>query len=460
MKKFFTITVTLLIASSAFAQEQEAKKGPEFTYGARAWLYGVTGQQKDLAYDYSHFRIRPMFSLGMEDIKLVTHLEISQTFGRDTSSGGAGAGYAGPATDNYSIKIKGAYLEAKNVIIPNLTLMGGLNGYKYPFVVDNDFGMFTAGYDFGMGKANLSYIKLNEYELYEKKSDGTKQNKDAQAYALDVPIKVDKDITVRPGLIYIQGGKNHNSDPAAILSIALPNEVRSLYKTSLVNAALNVTGKVDMISFTATGAYLTGTLYKMLNTAVSPVVEGDDVKTSAYAFDLGVDAKPNDMFKIGAFVTYATGNDNKKADENNNYFRNMEGIFGRPDKADGAGYGRLFIFEAASVVQVGGNYDQFFAMEHPQGYMSYGVNAEAKIDKVTIFAQFGIAQTAEKDGNGKTSLGSEIDAKISYALASKTALFAEFGYVLAGDIQFNKQSANAAKVENMYQVAFGMTSQI
>ena len=474
MKKIFAIAIALLIASSAFAQEDE-KKGPDFNYGARVWVYGVTGQQKDLAYDYSVFRIRPMLSLEMEDIKIVTHLEISQNFGRGYASNNTN--YAPQATDQFAVKVKGAYIEAKNVIIQNLSLMGGLNGYKYPLVIDNDFGLFQTSYDFGMGKANLSYIKLHEYSLYEKTGTDVKQNVDAQAYALDVPIKINKDITVRPGLVYIQGGKKLQDN--TITTIEPSNEL--LYGTSLVNAALNVTGKVNAISFTATGAYLKGTLNKEeLDPSGNPGVF-DKIKTSAYAFDLGVDFKANDMFKIGVFGTYLSGNDGKDAKKNNNYFKNMENIFGRPDRADGSGIGRLFILEAATITQVGGDYEKFFAMEHEQGYMSYGISAEAKIDKVTLFAQFGMAQTTKKTvaytsfsptahpfntvgtpivvPAGKKNIGSEIDAKISYALASKTALFAEFAYVLSGDVMLNNFQYYQAK-ENMYQIAGGITSQI
>ncbi|MCL2154591.1 MAG: hypothetical protein FWH53_02880 [Leptospirales bacterium] len=456
MKKIFTIAMTLLIASSAFAQE-DAKKGPDFNYGARVWLYGVTGQQKDLTYDYSHFRIRPMLSLEMEDIKIVTHLEITQNFGKSIS--GDDPNYAPPATDKYAVRVKGAYIEAKNAIIQDLSLMGGFNGYKYPLVIDNDFAIFTAGYDFGIAKANLSYIKLNEYSLYEKTVTGDKQSTDAQAYALDVPIKIDKDITVRPGLIYIQGGKKFADNKTAV---AGERSTQDLYKTSLVNAALNATGKIDAISFTATGAYLTGTLKRNIDNITTPgtPIDGDKIKTSAYAFDLGVDFKANDMFKVGAFGTYASGDDKKDAKKNNNYFKNMENIFGRPDRCDGSGFGRLFILEAATITQVGGDYEKFFAMEHEQGYISYGINAEAKINKVTLFAQFGMAQTAKKTRiENKKNIGSEIDAKISYALASKTSLFAEFAYILSGDVTLNSFQYYQAK-ENMYQIAGGITSQI
>ena len=453
MKKLLGIATALLIATGVFAQD--AKKGPDFTYGARAWVYGVTAGQDEYKADYSHFRIRPMLSLAMEDIKLVTHLEISQYFGRATDA----VGYAAPSTDNYAVKVKGAYLEAKNVFMPGLSLMGGLNGYKYPFVVDNDLAMAQVAFDFVMGKANINYFKINEYDRYEKKADGTKQDMDAQAYMLDVPIKVDNDITVRPAVMLIQGGKTAYDSGGG--TYPMSDARNYLYKTSLINAALNAVGKVDMIGFTVTGAYLTGTLYK----DPDPTGTEEKTKTSAFAFDLGVDVKPNSMFKVGAFFTYLSGDDGKKpGEENNNYYATMESIFGKPGSHDGLGYGRLFILDGGSVLQVGGNYADYYAIEHAQGYMAYGINCEAYLDQLTIFAQFGMASTAEKaanwKGEEKTSIGAEIDFKVSYALASKTSLFAEFAYVLAGDIQFNAQGDTSNDPENMYQVAVGIAAQL
>ena len=445
MKKLLTIAAALLIASNAFAQEE--KKGPDFTYGARAWVFGVMAGQDDFKEDYSHVRIRPMFTLGMEDVKIVTQLEMSQYFGRAADSGGT-SDYSGPTSRNYKIKIREAYVDAKNVIMPGLSLAGGVKGYKFPWVIDNEYGLFTAGYNFGMGTANLSYIKINEYNIVEQTDAGDKQNEDAQAYLLDVSVKVDDNITVRPAVMFIQGGKDV---PAGGLSGSGQN-ANNLYGTSLINAAVNVTGKVDIVSFNVTGAYLTGTLQKDAAT-------DDKLKTSAYLFDLGVDAKATDMIKIGAFFTYGSGAGDK-ADKDNDYIGNMEMIFGRPTKSDGIGYGRLLVLEGASLIRNGGPYEDTFAMDTGLGYMSYGINVEAKIDKLTLFAQFGMASTIDDDPNGKTSIGSEIDVRVSYAIASKTSLFLECGYVLAGDIQFNSKGDTTKDPENMYQIAWGITSQI
>jgi len=267
----------------------------------------------------------------------------------------------------------------KNVIIDGLSLSGGIKGYKFPWVIDNEYGLFTAGYNFGMGQANLSYIKINEGEIFEQNvsqstGDKSKNNDDAQVYLLDVSVKVDENITVRPAVMFIQGGKDKGSAYTGNLQ-----GVRNLYGTSLTNAAVNVAGKVDIVSFNVTGAYLKGTLRKTST--------DDKIKTSAYLFDLGVDAKATDMIKIGAFFTYSSGDDGKKpGEENNNYFANMETVFGRPGKADGVNYGRLFVLEGASLIRNGGPYENTFAMDYNAGYMGYGLNVEAKLNKLTLFA--------------------------------------------------------------------------
>ena len=431
MKRLFAIGLALLVSGGAFAQEvkPEEKKGPEFKYNIKAWAFGATGAQKDYQYSYEHARVRPMLSLGNENIKVVTQLEIDQDFGRGTDENVN----ADPGTDNKVIEVKHAYIEAKDVIVPKTSLMGGLNGYKFPLVVDNDFALFQAGYDFGMGKALVSYIQVDEYEIAEQTVSSTgvkvKQNKDVAAYALDLPVKIDV-FTVRPGIIYIKGG-----DQSATFA-----------KTALTNYALNVAGDLGMVAFTATGAYMGGTLKDDGTT---------EAKTSAFGLDLGVDVKPVDGVKVGAFFTYGSGNDAKDAEKDNSYFYTLNKVFGKTSNKSGAPDGRLFLLENATVTSAA--YNDFDSMDNSLGYMSYGLNAEMKLDKLTLFAQFGMASTAEKNAAGDTGIGSEVDLKASYEIAPKSTLFAEYGYFIAGD---DMAVGKYAKAENAYQLAFGLTTQI
>lgn len=450
MKRFFMVCMALLFAGSAFAQEvkQEEKKGPEFNFSAKGWVYGISGSQSDYAYDYSHIRVRPLFSISNDNIKLVTQLEIDQDFGREADPTKYGVGHPGadPGVDNQVVEVKNAYIEAKNVIVPGLSLMAGLNGYKFPIVVDNDFAVYQAGYDFGMGKALVSYIKVNEYDVVEEKADKTKQNQDVQAYALDLPIKFDK-LTIRPGVIMIKGSKDYVD--AATTPFA---------KASLINYALNANADFGMVAFTATGAMMKGTLSDDGTT---------EVKNSSMGFDLGVDVKPADGIKIGLFCTYGSGNDGKKATENDSYFNTLNNLFGSQKSATvtggvssngsaGAPDGRLFLLENASIASVGGvNY--FDSMDNALGYISYGLSAEGKFDKLVIFAQFGVASTVEKNSAGDKKIGSEIDAKVSYEIGPKTVIFGEYAYLMAGDDMGLGAYATAEKAS---QFAFGMTTQM
>jgi hypothetical protein len=197
-----------------------------------------------------------------------------------------------------------------------------------------------------------------------------------------------------------------------------------------------------MVAFGATGAYLTGDL-------------NSSKETSAYGFDLGVDIKPADGIKIGLFFTYGTGNDGSDATEDNSYFYNLNKVFGKNSNKSGAPDGRLFLLENATVTSSA--YNDFDSMDNALGYMSYGLNAQAKFDKIVLFAQFGMASTVEDNAAGDNGIGSEIDLKVSYEIAPKSTIFVEYGYFMAGD---DMGVGKFSTAENASQVAFGMTASI
>ncbi|NLV67759.1 MAG: hypothetical protein GXY14_08810 [Spirochaetes bacterium] len=424
MKRFFVVLMALLFAGSAFAQEvkTEEKKGPEFSYGLKGAIFGVTGVNDDLAYDYSHIRVRPSLNVTNGNIKGVLTFEIDQDFGK-----GDAVKNADPGTDNLAVEVKHAYLDAKDVIIPGLTLMGGLNEYSFPLVVKNDFALVRAGFDFGMGKVFVSYIAVEEQDVIENTAADAEDADDVDVYAVDLPLKFDA-ISVRPGLLYIVGGD------------------QSTYaETGLTNVALNVSGDMGMVVFNVSGAYLTGDT-NATNTA------------AAYAVDVNVDVKPVEGIKVGAFFTMGSGDDDAADDEEKNYFGIMNTFLGdnsnNPFAANGktnsgAPDGRLFLFENASAASNGGvNY--FDAMDNQNGYMSYGLYVEAKMDKLALFAQFGMANLVEDNAAGDTAIGSEIDLRASYTIGSKTDLFVEAAYLVSGDIL----------EENAYQGILGVTTSL
>jgi hypothetical protein len=426
MKKFLVVLSALLIATGAFAQD--AKKA-DFNYSFFGIAYGVMGAQDEVEYDYSHIRVRPFFTVGNENVKGVVRLEIDQDYGRNSDSSGADKG-----TDNMVVEVKWAYLQVADMLIPNLTATMGLNAYYFPMVVDNDFAMTQLAYDFGMGKAIFTYIKIDELDKDETTATGDTKRDDAQAYALDLPIKAGA-INLRPGFIYITSGQ-----AATTLfddnSTTTTTDDTNFIKSKLYNVALNVNADMGMFVFDVTGAYLGGKL--TLNDLATPSVE--EVKVKAYAYDVLFTIKPAEGITLGLFATYTSGQDN--GDDIKAYDMMMETYLGACD-------GRLFLIEAAGVASNGG-YQPFDLTDTWAGLVVYGVNVEAVMGKLALLAQYGYASVADDTTTGDSAIGQEIDLKASYTVAPATSLFAEFGYIMAGDLI----------TEDAWEVAYGLTTKI
>jgi hypothetical protein len=413
MKKFLVVLSALLIATGAFAQD--AKKA-DFNYSFFGIAYGVMGAQDEVEYDYSHIRVRPFFTVGNENVKGVVRLEIDQDYGRNSDSSGADKG-----TDNMVVEVKWAYLQVADMLIPNLTATMGLNAYYFPMVVDNDFAMTQLAYDFGMGKAIFTYIKIDELDKDETTATGDTKRDDAQAYAIDLPIKAGA-VNIRPGFIYITSGQAATTNDG----------LETLTKAKLYNAALNINADMGMFGFDVTGAYLGG--------KVTSSLVADEVKAKAYAYDVLLTIKPAEGISLGLFATYTSGQDN--GDDIKAYDMMMETYLGACD-------GRLFLIEAAGVAANGG-YQPFDLTDTWAGLVVYGVNVEAVMGKLTLFAQYGYAQVADDTTTGDSAIGQEIDLKASYTVAPATSLFAEFGYIMAGDLMD----------EDAWEVAYGLTTKI
>jgi len=436
MKKFLVVLSALLIATGAFAQD--AKKA-DFNYSFFGIAYGVMGSQDKMEYDYSHIRVRPFFTVGNENVKGVVRLEIDQDYGKtDTTAdsdlvpGVKQNDGADKGTDNKVVEVKWAYLQVKDFLIPNLTATMGLNAYYFPMVVDNDFAMNQLAYDFGMGKAIFSYIKIDEYKPVEKTAADVKQNKDAQAYAIDLPIKAGA-INVRPGFLYITSGKEAKLlfyDDNANNTYDAGNDIE-LSKAKLYNAALNVNGDFGMVGLDLTGAYLWGN--------VTETTEGK-IDVAAYAFDALLTVKPAEGISLGLFATYTSGQDD--GDKFKGYDIIMETYMGACD-------GRLFLIEAAGVASNGG-YQPFDQTDTFAGLMVYGVNLEATFGKLALLAQYGYASVADDTSTGDSFIGHEFDLKAAYTVAPATTFFVEGGYIKAGDII----------TDDAWEVAYGLTTKI
>ncbi len=421
-------------------KEVVAEDETAFTFGLDSFLVGFMGAQNDFAYDAAHIRLRPSFTIGKGDVKGIVKLEIDQDFGKEATDAGADAG-----TDNKEVEVKWANLKFANFFLEGLGITAGLDGYKFPFVVDNDFALASINYSVDLDgitvKPVIAYIKINEYDGATKNAAGDEDKDDLNTYALDIPVKIalgDKDfVQIRPGFMYFTSGDNN------------PTTVATLDKTAAYNVALNVTGALEeLFSFEVTGAYLGGKYGE----------DAAEMKLGGYAADAVITVNPIEIAKISVFATMYSGDDNATDDKTSNYVKPMKDILGY-----GATFGRLFLINAMDAAyQFGGQgtsplYDQ---TANALGLMIYGFNAEVKPiegNSLTIFAQFGYVTLAKENTAGDKGLGMEIDLKVSYDIIPKTCIFVEAAYFLGGDVVVGPDS-DEDEGQNGYEIALGCKS--
>ena len=435
MKKLLVVLMALLFTTGAFAQNTGAK----FDYSLFGLAYGAMGSYgSGEKWDYQHIRLRPMFTAGNENIKGVVELEIDQTYGANDNAGGGISERSNAITE-----VRQAYLQANNVFIQGLGFTTGIVGYVYPLIADIEGAVTAASFDFGMGVANLYYLKIWEGDYLSKDTSG-KTKDDAQAYILDVSIKAG-DINIRPALFYATVEKG----------IGVTNAKYTDLKAYM--GAVNATGDMGMFDFDLTAAFLSA----KNDAALAP----DKIDGSAYAFDLGVNVKPAPNMAIGIFGTYSSGvKDGKEKKFGFNeamdmLFVNNAGSTGF-DSAEGVPAGRLYLLQQGGTHDAGGNYpsDMKYGSRIEQyGIMAAGLSFTYTMDKLTCFAQYGYVMSAKEKrdpvtGKKGDGIGSEIDVKVSYEIAPKTDLFLEYAYVMQGDDIFLKDDAQ--------QILWGLMTQI
>ncbi|HOP65244.1 MAG TPA: hypothetical protein PK906_17830 [Spirochaetota bacterium] len=442
MKRFFTLCMALLFAGTAFAQDAQEKKGPEFKYSFFGIAYGAMGSCDDYEYDYAHVRVRPVFTMGNENVKGVVRLEIDQDFGEEASDSGADNG-----TDNKVVEVKWAYIDVKDAIVPGLSLTAGLNGYAFPMAIDNDFAMAKAAYDFGMGKAELAFLKHQEYDYVTKDETGVKTEDDRETFAIQIPVKAGS-LKITPAYAYTKIGKDVNDDqwdsvPDGATLANYDGEVM-YHDGNISNYAIAVNGDFGPVSLDVAFDYAKGTVNLSVEDdgAINLTTTECDVKT--YAFDAAVGFKVNEMIKLNAFYTLYSGDD-EVDDEVTSHVFAMDTFYGAPD-------GRLFLLDAAGVAANGGKQD-FDMGDQLLGLAIYGLSAEAKIGKLSCLAQYAYVTSAKKHPTTDDSVvGQEIDLQASYEVAPKTSVFLEYGYIVAGDDTFMEEDAQ--------ELAWGLKTKI
>jgi hypothetical protein len=449
MKKYLVVLIALLFATGAFAQEAE-KKGPDFNYSFYGLAYGAMGSQDDYSYDYSHIRVRPMLSVGNENVKGVVRFEIDQDFGLQATDAGADNG-----TDNKVVEVKWAFIQVKDMLIPNLTFTAGLNGYVIPLVADNDFAMYAASYDFGMGKVELAYLKHQEYGFVSKAADGTKSVDDIETYAIQIPVKAGA-VSIKPAYAYTKVGKDINSaqwetDAAGALPGAAEwDEENVMHDGNISNYGITANGDFGVVTLDLAFDYSKG---KVKYTSEDDGTVGQystfktDIKT--YAFDAELAFKVNEAVKLGVFYTLYSGDD-KDDDEYCSHNDFMDGVYGAPD-------GRLFLLDNGGTATLGGH-NPFDKGNAELGLVIYGLYADAAFGKFSAFAQYAYVTSAKDNAAGDSLVGQEIDLKAAYEVAPKTSLFVEYSYIVAGDDGMGLDVAG--KAEDVQQVLWGLSTSI
>ncbi|HOV08634.1 MAG TPA: hypothetical protein PK482_05930 [Spirochaetota bacterium] len=438
MKRFFTVCMSFLFAGAAFAQE--AAKGPDFKYNVFASAIAVkeTTAKKDEYKDYSAVRVRPTFTMGMENVSVVTGFEIDQFYGTggNTTVGGNGSGsnsgYADPDGDQIAVEVKWAYIDVKDFFIPGLSMRAGLAPFIYSIGYNNDMPQFNLVYDAGVVKVDLAYVKIDEYDLAEK--NATAEDKDdAFMYSFKLPVKLG-DITITPAVLYAKGEKNH--DVTALTGTNVDKDLNSIGNTGEFTKTMPSIGlalKAGDFSLNADFVYIMGKNKTF------------DAKYKAYAGYLNAGFKASDMLSLNLFGMYTTGQDD--SDDKVTSFQAACG--------DELEVGPLFIInDAGNIGQVGVSNEYDKATE---GLMAFGLGVNLKVDKVSVLAQVAYGSTTSDKIVKDKAIGTEIDLRLGYDVAPKTTFWVEGAYLMAGKYIETK---NGGECDDPSYYAAGVTTKL
>jgi len=413
MKKLLVVLMALLFTTGAFAADTA-----KFDYNFWGLAYGAMGSWgSDEKWDYQHFRIRPMFTAGNENIKGVVRLQIDQKYGRiDDGFGDPVWNAAGPFARNRAVRVQYAYMQLSNLFMDGLTFATGLKGYDYPLIADTELALTSATFDFGMGNVSLYYAKINEDEVATK-TGGLKADDDAQLYIIDATINAG-DIAIRPALFYADTGKDIGDEKWYM-------------------GAINASGDMGMFDFDATCAYL--------SIKHDRGATGKKESYSGYGVDLNVNVKPDADMVIGLFGTYTSG---AKGDKKLGFADEVAGLF------VGDTVGKLFLLQRGGIQDYGGYLPGTVEGFHTNslGAMTAGLSFQYKVDKLTLLGQVGYMTLAKKNTADEKNVGTEIDLKISFDVAPKTSLFLEYAYVMGGDDSICK--------DDIQQILWGLKTSI
>ncbi len=442
MKKFMLVCAALLFSAVAFAQEvkQEAPKGPEFKYGVWANAFAITENTaaKNLNKEYSEIRVRPMFTMGMDNVSVVTRFEIDQYFGSGGSTAvqgngsGSNAGYADPDGDQIAVEVKWAYINVKDFFITGLTATAGLAPYVYSIGYNNDMPQFNLVYDAGVVKVDLAYVKVEESDLTTETS-GVPDKDDVQMYSAKLPVKIGF-ITITPAVLYAKGERDRT----------LP----TLTGTESVDTLLGYYGSSGDLTKTMPSIAIAVNTGDFSFTADFVYIMGEnksyDKDYKAYAGYVTAGYKASDALSFNLFGIYTTGQDSS------NDVTSFQAACG-----DELEVGPLFIINDNGYInQVGVTNEYDKATE---GLMAYGIGVNFKSGKFAALVQLAYATTTSNDIIKDKAIGTEGDLRLAYEVGPKTSFWVEGAYIKAGKYIEDK-NASTGDQDPMYYAAGILTA--
>lgn len=446
MKKLFAFLFVLGFASSSIAEEVkkdavpvEPKKDYPLKVSVSGIVYGTNYNTvaKDVNGDFSAFRIRPMLNFTDGNIEAVVMLEYDAVFGQKYYSASdtevnetvnKNSEYVGIGSDKKGLEVARAYIRSKVDGFKALTLTAGIADYDYPLIWGDNAPLASLS-------LALEAVTLNFYYLKPSEGDLNKTRDDAQIYIADFTFKVG-DSSIRPAFFAYQCNDMAKKDDEYV---QFRDSIGYIY-------ALTFNLNFGTFGMDTTGVYIMGK------------DKIDDIKYSAYAFDIAPYLKPSDNLKFTAFFTMISGDSDNTG---GNSFLNAT-IDGKGDS--GINSWRLYIIEDGGSFTTNSDVTNTGKYTNSNGYMAYGLSLNFTLGPVTTKLQSAYVLATKTASSQKTDMGFEFDANIGYALTKSSTLYVEGAYLKAGRFYETTDTttgtAGTVEKQNPYYVNVGMTYSI
>jgi hypothetical protein len=350
--------------------------------------------------------------------KFSDNFKFVNKFEMDAVWGDAAAGYGDIGADGVKVEVKNSYVDF------NIAPVNAKIGVQYltlgrGFLFADDFAGAVVTYKGDGVSVPFAWVKA-----YEGGKGDEKNDLDVDYYVIAPKFTLDK-VTVNPYLVWATSDDASSWDK----SMGYPMSIGE-YDAYFLGVDLDA--KVGAASVWFTGIYETGTI----GNPAGP----EEADLAGWLIALGGKTKVGDVGVHGQFF-YASGQD---PDEANDYT-----VFTAPVGqcyywSEIMGYG---IFDT-QVTNASCGYKI-------SDIVAFNIGATVKpMDKVSVTLDLWNASLAEDDANGESSLGTEVDLVVSYALLENLKLDVVAAYLFAGDATTMKAADDANPYEFGTRLSF------